>query len=242
MLTVSWEDPGPLLRTQMGFVSHAELFRPQQQGTLHRNPWFHSPWSERPNGPPVMCSFTQPAISGHKYRLKATWHHKNETEITRPCRTSASGCHYRANSWRVWQQNQKWFHWTRTKPNISGSVTLEHGNSFQSGWNKKVCDITATVIFMSDGWSHSRAFWGRGLINSWTKTTLFTNFDGAGSDFMEATTSSCLNSDDLWVILISRRDVKLLLMLHNKHNICIIHEVELKYKGPKYQLWVSDYY
>lgn len=36
-LTVSWGDPGPLQRTQMRFVSHAELFRPQQQEKLHRN-------------------------------------------------------------------------------------------------------------------------------------------------------------------------------------------------------------
>lgn len=42
VLTVSWEDPGPLLGTQMGFVFHAEhhtwLLRPQQQGKLFKNP------------------------------------------------------------------------------------------------------------------------------------------------------------------------------------------------------------
>lgn len=109
VLTVSWEDPGPLPGTQMGFVSHAEhetwLFRPRQQGKHHKNPCLRSPW--RPNGqfgPPVMQSLAQAATLGHKDRLKATWQHRNQTEITRLSprwppfsRVTGSGC-YRANS------------------------------------------------------------------------------------------------------------------------------------------------
>lgn len=147
VLTVSWEDPGPLLGTQMGFVSHAEhqtwIFRPRQQAKHYKNPCFHSPW--RPNGqfgPPVMQSLAQAATLGHKSRLNATWQHRNQTEITRLrhhwtsfSRVTGSGCCYGANkmSTDVTAKSQM--------------IALKHKSKGSQEWH-----VTLTLIFFIKMW------------------------------------------------------------------------------------------
>lgn len=100
----------------MGFVSHAEhetqRFRRQQRGKIYKNPWFCSPWkANRQLEPLPMYSLAQPAIQQHKYTLKASWRHQNQTDISRlRCLlTSLWGCRYRANSRHgAWRQNCRW--------------------------------------------------------------------------------------------------------------------------------------
>lgn len=98
MLTVSREDPGPLLGTQMGFVSHAEhhtwVFRPQQQRKHYRNPCS-----------PPGSSGAGDAVIRHKYRLRATWQHKEPgraaSEHVLLCGVVTVISHQ-----QTWQQNQ----------------------------------------------------------------------------------------------------------------------------------------
>lgn len=164
-----------------------------------------------------MWSLTQPAISGHKYRLTSReGDRKNQAESphnagvmsqqpndsSQPKQKGSNKRHMAPSSQlsscasmtvRLWHHSHSHMMppWPcETKHTVwTTSGSTEHQQ--QRAW-----------VFMSGGGA-TADLGGRGLINNWTKTTLFTNFDGTGSDFMEATTSSCLNSVDLRVILLS---------------------------------------